>query len=210
MGSGFVSKVVELYAVIDRHTSALQAATGLHCPPGCGRCCSSEEVEATVVEMLPLAVEVFRLGEAERWLELIDRGNSSEACVLYQADVLVSGNGRCSFYAWRPIVCRLFGFAAVKNKHGKPELVACAREKEIMPLAVVRAQEGFAAGAQAPNFTDYSLQIRGLEPGGSLMPVNLAVQLALEREGLRRRLDEERADDVTPVPPISPTLGKAA
>jgi hypothetical protein len=59
-----IAELIELCEEIDRRTAAFQAPTGLYCPVGCGICCSSVTVEATVPEMVPAARELFRRGEA--------------------------------------------------------------------------------------------------------------------------------------------------
>ena len=75
-------RVLELYSEMDSRTSEFQSRTGLQCPPGCGQCCESAVPEATVIELLPAAEELFSRGEAQQWLERIASIRKNERCVL--------------------------------------------------------------------------------------------------------------------------------
>ncbi|MBS3906954.1 MAG: hypothetical protein KGZ49_07945 [Syntrophaceae bacterium] len=57
--------VLELYSEMDRQTAEFRNATGLRCLPSCGQCCESAPPEATVIELLPAAEELFSRGEAQ-------------------------------------------------------------------------------------------------------------------------------------------------
>ncbi|MBW4680721.1 MAG: YkgJ family cysteine cluster protein [Microcoleus vaginatus WJT46-NPBG5] len=186
MNTDVIERLLALYQQIDEETTAFQAVTGLQCPADCGRCCENPEIEATPLEMLPLAIELLRQGKAQQWLERLAALNERSVCVFYQSDPLIPGNGRCGVYAGRPAVCRLFGYATVKNKQGTPELAACRHHKQTVPAAVEIAKAAIIAGVPAPNFSDYGNEIANLDPnlGQMQMPLNQALKIALERVGL--------------------------
>lgn len=186
MNSEVIPQIVALYDRIDTETAAFQAATGLHCPPGCGKCCENPEVEATVLEMMPLALELWRTGEAAAYLERLSTLNGSESCLFYRPDPFVPGNGRCTVYSWRPTLCRLFAFATVKNKQGNPELAVCIRQKQTIPEEVEGAKEAIAQGMSAPNFGEVATEVANLDPslGSDRFPINQALERALQRVGL--------------------------
>lgn len=140
MNADVIKQVEQIFQEIDRQTATLQAATGLHCPPGCGRCCENPEVETTVLEMMPLALELWQRGEVLQWIDRSQAVEERGPCVFYHPDPFIPGNGRCSVYSWRPTICRLFAFATVTNKQGQPELAACVRQKEIMPEIIQACQ----------------------------------------------------------------------
>ncbi len=181
-----INSVLELYSEMDRQTAEFRKATGLYCLSGCGQCCASASPEVMVIELLPAAEELFSRGEAQPWLERLGSVGEAERCVFFQPDPLIPGNGRCQLYAFRPSVCRLFAFAAMKNKHGKAELVTCRRLKEERPIAVKAAQEAISEGLATPSFDSFSIKIAALEPsfGRWRVPINRALRLALERYGL--------------------------
>lgn len=190
-------QVTDLYGQIDQQTYAFQAATQLHCPAGCGRCCENPHVEATPLEMVPLAVELFRQGEATKWLGKSVEINETNACLFYEPDLGVPGNGRCQVYLWRPSICRLFGYATVADREGQPSFAACMRHKADVPEAVTTIQKAIANGLPAPSFA-MSQQIAHLAPhlSAERMPLNQALNVALRWVGLRFQMEEqvERSD----------------
>ncbi len=200
MNSEVIPQIVALYDRIDTETAAFQTATGLNCPPGCGKCCENPEVEATVLEMMPLALELWRTGEAAEYLERLSSLNSPESCLCYRPDPLVPGNGRCSVYPWRPTLCRLFAFATVKNKLGNPELAACIRQKQTIPDQVEGAKMAIASGMSAPNFGEIADAVANIDPslGSDRFPINHALKQALQRVGLLTHLtlEEENSDSI--------------
>jgi len=184
--------ILELYSQMDRQTSEVQSRAGLQCPPGCGQCCESATPEATVLELLPAAQELFSRGEAQQWLECIASIRKNERCVFYHPDPLIPGNGRCQLYILRPSVCRLFGFAVKKKRDGNPELITCRRQKEQKLVLVKAAQEAISRGMSVPSFDYFFLQIATLQHslGRQRLPINQALQFALERYGLTMQLME--------------------
>ena len=60
-----VSQVMDLYTQIDKAVAEFQLKCGLRCPSGCGACCPTANVETTILEMMPLALEILRRGEAD-------------------------------------------------------------------------------------------------------------------------------------------------
>ncbi len=181
-----IEQVANFYEQINTQTTAFQTATGLECPSGCGKCCQNPEVESTPLEMLPLAAELLRRGEANAWLEKVAEVDEMGVCVFYHPDPLVSGNGRCQVYAWRPLLCRLFGFAAIRNKQGQPELAACVEHKNFTPEVVQKAQVEITAGLTVPDFSDSFMQLANLDPtqGQTRIPINQALKIAIQRLGL--------------------------
>jgi Fe-S-cluster containining protein len=190
--SDLIYSVLELYSEMDRQTAEFRNATGLRCLPGCGQCCESATPEATVIELLPAAEELFSRGEAQQWLERIASVRETKRCVFFRPDRLIPGNGHCQLYVFRPSVCRLFPFAAMRNKDGKPELPTCRRQKEEIPVLVKGAQEAISRGMAVPSFDYFFLQMVALEPslGRQRVPINRALHLALERYGLTVQLME--------------------
>jgi uncharacterized protein len=204
MDSQLVPQVMAVFAAIDQQTAAVQQTTGLQCPPGCGKCCQSPTVEVTVLDCIPYALELVQQEQAEAVLQqLVDlqgadlQGDSQAradlpadrqrtTCVFYQADPAIPGNGRCGIYPWRPALCRLFGFAATRNKYGQPELAACVEHKAMQPEMVAQTQARVAAGLAVPVFTQIAEQMMAIAPnlGTEYLPINQAWQRAIEHVGL--------------------------
>lgn len=174
---------------LDRQTQTFAAQTGLKCKDGCGACCQNPDVETTVTEVLPLAVHVwsaFRPQKAvDSILESLRRTSFRGVCVFYKPDPSLKGQGRCSVYAYRPGLCRLFGFSARRDKYGKAQLVTCKVIKNIQPGLYTRAQTELQKGIPAPFLTALALSVYAIDPhhGGELLPINRALALSLEKIG---------------------------
>jgi uncharacterized protein len=183
----FVSKVMALFAVIDKNVAEFQLRSGLRCPRMCGVCCPTADVQTTIIEMLPAAKEILYRGAGAFWLDRISGQDPSSLCVFYRTRPAPEASGHCEFYAWRPAVCRLFGYAAVRTREGKSALAVCKHLKQTAPDDVAAAR---ALEVEAPCFTWYGTQICGIDPvlGTKILPINIALQYAIERMGLQFHL----------------------
>jgi len=185
-----IGQIRQIYEDIDRQIETFQVASGLQCPSGCGKCCENPQVETTPTEVLPLALRLVQEDRAEYWLKQAAIANYAGACIFYQPDRLIAGNGRCGVYADRPSLCRLFGFGTIKNKHDRSELAACKIHKQTMPAVLASAVNPVLD--LAPNFSDFSMQLRNLQPDLSdLVPINQAVAIAINKVGLLLEYDPE-------------------
>lgn len=179
------SKVLQVYRDLDAAVAEFAARTGLVCPAGCGRCCKSEKVEATVLECIPLAFELFRTGQAESILQRLEENSGERQCVLYRPDFTEAGLWGCSQYRHRAVVCRLFGFAGNRGRDGLPRLAMCRvmKEKSGRNDAPCLASEDISS---MPLFSDAGLTVTALHPGlGTIrMPINEALYEALQKVGM--------------------------
>ena len=170
---------------MDSAVAGFQSRTGLSCPEGCGHCCSSEKVEATVLECIPLAFELFRTLQAELILKRLEKNEDDRRCVLYRADFTAAGLWGCTQYSHRTVVCRMFGFAGNRDRQGIPRLAMCRVMKEKDKVG----EEGIECddpNTPMPLFVDAGLQITTLHPGLGTrrMPINTALQQALLKVGM--------------------------
>jgi Fe-S-cluster containining protein len=176
-------EVCKVYCEIDLKIARLRRAASLSCPEGCGTCCESRQVEATILEVLPLAAAIYARREDQAvWLAIEDKGARGElSCVLYREDREIPGNGRCTYYRFRPLLCRLFGFAARRNRWGELEFCPCRHMKERSPEVVRRAGIGLLSGLAVPVYQESFMRIACLDPymGYRRHPINLAIQSAL-------------------------------
>ncbi|MGB3509349.1 MAG: YkgJ family cysteine cluster protein [Microcoleaceae cyanobacterium] len=187
MNLDVTNSLTDLYTKIDEDIAVFQAKTKLHCPPGCGWCCLNPDVETTILEILPVALELFRRGEVEVWLEQAKASNEQGRCIFYQPDPVIDGNGRCQVYPWRPTICRLFAFATTTNKSGQKQLAACVRHKKAMPEIVAQVEEALAVGSiDALNFSDVAQQVTNIDPtlAQQRLPISEAFKVAVEKVGL--------------------------
>jgi Fe-S-cluster containining protein len=171
-----------LYRSADDGTAAVSAGAQLACPTGCGMCCIRTPPHVSVSDMAPVARAAIAAGEGEALLERA-RATGAGPCVLFAPGQLPGG---CTVYAIRPVICRLFAFAAVRDKHGALELAVCREHTAADPAAPARAAAYLAAGNPAPVFSELQQEAHDPDDGSAeLVPINDALAIALERELLR-------------------------
>lgn len=176
------SRVLALYSSVDARIADFAGAAQLSCPHGCGTCCLSQKVEATVLEMLPLAFSLFENGQAELLMKRIEKRGSDHQCIFFRSDFIEQGQYGCSQYPYRSLVCRMFAYAAIQNKHGKICFAPCAHMHLSEPVKADLPD--FLP--LAPIFSEFGMEITSLHPGlgTERMPINEAVLAALYKVGL--------------------------
>jgi len=189
-------EILKALKKIDAKTDTLLSQTALRCPDGCGRCCKSPEVEATVDEMLPLAENLYDEGEAESWLREAEE-TQSRVCIFYRQDPVHEWKGRCGVYEHRPAVCRLFGFSARTNKEDGIELIKCHHMDDDL---LEKTDEAIRRGeARAPVMATEAARVRALGEHSSMgvLPINEAFESAMKTVLTRKyfeSLDSPSAD----------------
>jgi Fe-S-cluster containining protein len=170
----FALNLEKVYGEMAQTFSAYQSGTGLACPPGCGRCCTNPEIEASVLEMIPVALKIHDQGKLEEWLQKLEEKNDP-ICMIFEATG-IPGNGRCSFYQERPSVCRMFGVAGTYDKHHQVTHTICKFIKELN-LNIPQATE------QTPLIPLWSTKLTAIDPDliKNKLPINLALRGALEK-----------------------------
>lgn len=187
-----------LYQEADTAAAEVAAATGLACPSGCGACCESHDPHVTIADVEPIADAAVADGTA---VAALDRALAAPAgpCVYFAAGRRPGG---CTVYELRPMLCRLFGFAAVRDKHGAAILAVCEVHKATMPDVVARV--GAHAPPGAPVLAEYQSRVDGLAPDPrrtEQLPMNVALAGALERALLRAQLVDPTARPDSPNTP---------
>lgn len=180
--------VERIYRQLDKATETFRVKADLTCIKPCGECCLNSTVEASEIEMLPLAFELIRSSRADEWHKKAESAEMSGLCVLYSAE---GERGHCVFYRWRPMVCRLFAFAGNRDKHGQPRLVTCGLIKKSFPQEVELVLERVYEGALIPPMmSDYVMRVASLDPDMSreTIPVNSALKRAIERVWINQKL----------------------
>ncbi|WP_035667680.1 YkgJ family cysteine cluster protein [Flavobacterium sp. 83] len=177
-----VRLVEELFDRLENEISAFQSETNLHCRIGCGKCCSTPEIVASPLEFLPWALYLFLNSKAEEMLvELNNKSNSN--CHLYRPiSILERNNGSCSNYRYRGLICRLFGYAASRDKYGKLRLATCKIIKEEQQQNFKDTEEAISKGLYVPNFSDYYMRLSQIDNrlATTLLPINEALKIAIE------------------------------
>lgn len=175
-------EVTKVFEEMSQTFSAYQNSTGLACLPGCGRCCQNPDVEATVLEMIPLAVKIYDEGKLDEWMDRLEN-NHQDICLLFQDQG--NGKGFCGSYAQRPSVCRMFAVAATHDKHQKLTLSICKFIRE-ENQALASEVSNSVLDKNTPSLVSWSTRITNLgsQELNVRKPLNLALKSALEKISL--------------------------
>ncbi|MCA6078432.1 YkgJ family cysteine cluster protein [Fulvivirga sedimenti] len=176
-----VRAVEKVFQQLEKEISAFQKTTGMHCIASCGRCCIKPDISATPLEFLPLAYHLFKTGEASAWYERLKTTGAQLHCGVFIPLKKTSDHGFCQKYAYRGLICRLFGFTAMRDKNGEARLVTCQTIKTEQPESyqkgILHAEKGNIVFMR-----DYYFRLSAIDPelGREMMPVNDAIRRALE------------------------------
>jgi uncharacterized protein len=177
-----VRQVEALFGQLEKEITAFKSETNLHCLVGCGKCCSKPDIDASPLEFLPWAFHLFLNGQAEEVLLELDN-SSSTTCHIYRPLALLEEyNGSCSNYRYRGLICRLFGYAASRDKYGELRLAICKIIKEDQLENFNSTEKLISDGLYVPIFTDYYMQLAQIDyqMGTILVPINDALKMAIE------------------------------
>ncbi|MEX2371422.1 MAG: YkgJ family cysteine cluster protein [Bacteroidales bacterium] len=181
-----IRAVNRIFALADAHTAKFRAASGLRCLDNCGLCCTNPNIRATVLEFLPLAQHLV---VSDTHISVYERliSQNDTVCVNYNP---FESAGHCTAYQNRGLICRMFGFTARTNQHGKPELVTCNLIKKSIPQEKIDKTL-----IKAPVMADYYMKLYGIDPNLSVqyLPVNESVKKALEIVLLESQFRKKRA-----------------
>lgn len=165
---------------LEKEVATFQQATGLSCIANCGRCCQKPDITATPLEFLPLAYHLFKTGMAEQWYNRLAE-DRDPLCPAFLPFLREGQGGFCGQYAYRGLICRIFGFTAVRDKLGQPRLATCRPIKEGRPKAVQRAVSHIDSGKEVPGALDYYHRLLAIdrELGRPHLPIRQAIRQAL-------------------------------
>jgi Fe-S-cluster containining protein len=180
-----IDRVCELFGEVDDAADQFRILTRIKCPERCGECCTRSAVETTAIEMMPMALELWRNNEAESCLERIEEAPQGAICVFYKSDPGNHSLGRCTVYEMRPLICRLFGFFTARNKYGKYVYHSCRVIRRKYPEIFENAVRQLSGIEHQSGTTDYSMRIMGMDAGlgGKIVPINHAAAVALKKIG---------------------------
>ena len=179
-----IYRIFSAYKRIDRTIARFKAATCMHCRDGCRSCCISGQVEATIPELLPLALEIYSRHKEKEVITSIREKETDQdlSCALLLSEPSRDLKGSCDYYEFRPLLCRLFGFVSRKNKYNRPEFSPCNVIRGIDPEGVRRAEIAVSEGLSCPVYQDSFMRIAMIDPylGYRLLPINQALKGAIE------------------------------
>jgi len=176
-----VRAVERVFKGLEKDVVAFKHATHLKCVSGCGRCCTQPDISASILEFLPLAYHLHKQGQALEWYQKLGTSDSS-FCYVFSPVFLEGSGGMCSQYAYRGLICRLFGFSAKLDKYGIPQMVTCKTIKEEFPISYQSTLIHIGEGKKTPIMRNYYFQLQAIDShlGTKLLPINEAIREALK------------------------------
>lgn len=177
-----VKLVEKLFGLLDTEISAFQSKANLQCISGCGNCCTKPYIETSPLEFLPWAFYLFLNGQAEEMLQKLKQKTTTNCQMYLPLTLLDTNNGSCSDYKYRGLICRLFGYAASRDKYGELRLATCKIIKENQNENFLQTEEAISKGLYVPIFTDYYMNLSQIDfqLGTTILPINKAIIIAIE------------------------------
>jgi len=78
-----VRLVENLFDKLENEITNFQSATSLQCISGCGKCCTTPDIDASPLEFLPWAFHLFLNHKAEEMLQELNHKTTS-LCHIYR------------------------------------------------------------------------------------------------------------------------------
>lgn len=184
-----LAELEQLYAEISLAQNAfLDSARSsgilLSCPQGCGSCC-----HRFIPDLMPLEAEYIAFHVLKEGIAL---QHDAPFCPFHDPS---GTEGQCRIYAARPLICRFFGFSAVRDRYGRPSFRLCRHMPSPAGLASRMLDASLlidSFGTVPPVMSDYALKVAAIDPGRAGTRGLLTDQLpaALERIGTLLRFCE--------------------
>ena len=177
-----VREVEKVFNMLNQHIAVFQKESNLGCLASCGKCCSKADIEASVLEFLPLAYHLYKEKKALEVLEMLQQHDSGY-CVILQPFLGQGDRGFCANYKYRGLICRLFGFSARRDKYGSKNLVTCKTIKESQSAEYNEASNKISLGEMdVPMMSNYSMMLNAIDfqLASRYYPINTAIKMAIE------------------------------
>jgi Fe-S-cluster containining protein len=177
-----IAAVSKVFQELDEAISQFQGVSGMDCFFGCGLCCTKPDIEASIIEFLPLAQQHYDEGNAEQMYDLLSADRADPICINFKSHANQEDRGLCTQYTNRGLICRLFGYSARIDKYGKNELVTCARIKNESPEAYQKGATHVKEGGEVPVMSNYYRQLQSIDfdLANQRVPINEAMLEALK------------------------------
>lgn len=173
-------KTIEIFDELEKDISLFKQSTGLECIKSCqGECCNNENIHTTILEFIPLAFHLYNIQKAEEIFQLIEH-KEDKVCILFDRE----NGGRCKYYEYRGLICRLFGFSSIRLKDNTPSIVTCKLIKSVYTRAI-QSQLNPIIMADYQN----RLMAIDIELGSKFYPINESIKKAIEKIGLYHKME---------------------
>lgn len=174
-----IKQVEQIFKRLEKKVVTLQKGTGLTCQTGCNLCCLKPDLEANVLEFLPLAYYLVQTNQYEAALEKIESGQT--LCINLKTLRLSEIENGCSNYAYRGLICRLFGSSAIKDKNNQLQPYLCKIQKEVYAEKLSGITAEINRKQIAPVVSDYYYELQAIDPylANDYNPINQSILKAI-------------------------------
>lgn len=174
-----IKKVTQLFVELEDHIASFKNPSKLSCLTGCGKCCTKPDIEATILEFMPFAFELFSRRLHFNFLEKLEQHTGS-ICMLLSPFTENGAVGHCTEYAGRGLICRLFGFSTSRDKYGQLQLVTCKTIKAMDTYSALENNRELVL--MAPVISDYYSKLARIDfmLGSRTYPINTAIAKAVQ------------------------------
>lgn len=178
---GKIRKVERVFKQLDKETEKFGKESNLKCLTNCNLCCLKKDLEANVLEFLPLAYYLVSNNLHLAALELLE--TNPEHCISLAKTQVPGQTAGCSIYDHRGLICRLFGFSGLKDKNDKLAVYTCALMKKEYPQEFTSTMERINSGMKIPLVTDFYYQIYFIDSymANDYNPINVSIRKAIEK-----------------------------
>ncbi len=168
-----------MFSELDEQIRLFQMQSSLACKTRCGQCCLRPDVQATILEFLPLAHYLLETDQAADWYDRLEE-DTPAICVVINP--FQNQRGLCGQYTHRGLICRLFGYSTRRNKYGQKELITCQTIKTEQKEKLANAMTLLSEGGDVPVASAYYTRLRAIDDAlaRDLYPINVAIRKALE------------------------------
>lgn len=122
-------EILKEFNQISEEFSSFQNHSKLTCIEGCGKCCFKTDIYCSPIELLPMALELLKIGKAQEFYEKCQAEDQNK-CVMLVVHDEEKYLGNCSQYDNRPLVCRTFGVSVRHGKNSQLDFSICKPIKE--------------------------------------------------------------------------------
>ncbi len=177
-----IRKVEQVFRQLDKRTEKFGKQSDLRCLTNCNLCCLKKRLEANVLEFLPLAHYLVRNNLHEAALDLLE--TNPDHCINLAKTQEPGVTAGCSAYDHRGLICRLFGFSAIRDKSAKLAVYTCSHMKNEFPTEFKLTMEKInSVGMNIPVVTDFYYQIYFIDSqmANDYNPINVSIRKAIEK-----------------------------
>jgi Fe-S-cluster containining protein len=177
-----VRSVELLFSHLDTEITEFKNQANLHCVSGCGKCCTKPDIDASPLEFLPWAFNLFLNGSSEKVLKQLNEKSNSTCHIYVPFSLADTTQGSCGDYKYRGLICRLFGYGASKDKFGQLRIATCKIIKDNQSQNYTEASKMINNGTPIPIFSDYYMKLSQIDfhLGNTFVPINQALKMAIE------------------------------